>query len=56
MRIRLSLTLDVTRGRAPSEQTGERESQLDALVERADPHPEPDRPMGFRRPDDDGRG
>lgn len=56
MRIRLSLTLDVTRGSATSEQTGERESQLDALVERADPHPEPHRPMGFRHPADDGRG
>lgn len=56
LRIRLSLTLDVTHGHGTSEQAGERDSQLDALVERADPHPAPERPIGFRRSDDDGHG
>lgn len=49
MRIRLALTLDVDRRRRDDDRPAERETQLDALVERGDPHPEVDRPIGFRR-------
>jgi hypothetical protein len=47
VKIRLALTLRIERGKAP--ETPDRETQLDALVERGDPHPEIDRPIGFRR-------
>ncbi|MEN1976889.1 hypothetical protein [Cellulomonas olei] len=51
MRIRLSLTLDVTRAR--HEAAVERDTQVDALVERAEPQPigfaaEPGRPAAGR--------
>ena len=39
----------------PAAKDGEpqRETSLDALVERGDPHPEIDRPIGFRRRDEE---
>lgn len=39
---------------APTPEQSNRETQLDAMVERTDPHPEVDRPIGFRRTDPDG--
>jgi hypothetical protein len=48
--MRIRLTLDIERRRPPkAESEPMREVGLDALVERGDPHPEPDRPIGFRR-------
>lgn len=48
MRIRLALTLDIDRAREDV-RDDVRDVQLDSLVERGDPHPEVDRPIGFRR-------
>ena len=46
--MRLTLTLEFTR----SDDVPERESTLDALVEKADVHPEVERRAGFRRGED----
>jgi hypothetical protein len=57
VRIRLRLQLDVTRrtsarrARDGAEATGV--SELDALVEHADPAPRPEYPIGFRPNDQD---
>ena len=52
MRLRLSITLDVTRDR---EQAEDREAQRDALIERADPAERP--VFGFApRVTEEGRG
>jgi hypothetical protein len=52
VRIRLSLTLDVHRDRPAADDVEQRDTQLDAYIERGDPHPEYDRPIGFRRSDE----
>lgn len=54
--MRIRLTLDIER-RRPEPEQGEDAPQIDHkgsfILERADPHPEPDRPIGFRRGDDE---
>ena len=59
MRIRLTLQLDLTRRASMRRMRDEGEltglSEVDALVEQADPRPGPEYPLGFRLndPDDD---
>lgn len=47
--MRFTLTLEFTRS---DDDVPERESTLDALVEKADVHPEVERRAGFRRGED----
>ena len=53
------LHIDISTGRWARESDNEpgdeaqRDTQLDALVERPNPHPDVDRPIGFRRNEED---